>query len=275
LRTAAFLSKTFVLGEYAVLDSGRALLLAHDPAFESSFGDIQASIPFAQLSPAGKLAAKLGVDTHGIQFRDPHHGQGGFGGSGAEFLVVLAAAEKHLELSPAFAWHAWDLYRELTASGSGADILAQASTAQPAFVALEIKKRELRAYPPGQLGLELTLFHTGKKLPTHEHLSQHGEIPYRRLDHITAAGTQALTAGKRYDFLAAIREYGAELESLGLVAEHTRFALADLPETVLAAKGCGALGADVILVCGERGQAPALSPWAKRHSLVEVASLPI
>lgn len=264
----SFPSKTFVLGEYAVLESGSALLLAHEPMFQARIGK---SLPnFAANSPAGKAFKKFGPV--GLDFLDPHEGRGGFGGSGAEFLAVVAAHEGKPG-NPEFAWKAYDLYRELGCAGSGADILCQGATSTTAFVSIDIPNRGLETFLPKKLGVELRLFHTGEKLATHDHLAQKFLLS-DKLARITREGESALRGGHPGAFAHAIANYAALLAELNLVAPHTAAALAGSPGPgILAAKGCGALGSDVILVCCE--PKASTKAWAEEHSLVEVAKVPI
>ncbi|MGZ3693911.1 MAG: hypothetical protein ACXWQO_06895 [Bdellovibrionota bacterium] len=275
--TFSFPSKTFLLGEYAVLREGSALMLAHDPCFKSELcAEPLAKPAFVEACAAGKAAALLGVDLSHLKFQDPHEGKGGFGGSGAEFLSVLAA-KWNAAPGATFAWEAWDLYRRLGCTGSGADVLTQASTAPGNLVHLNIPARKLEFFNAGRLGLQLTLFHTGHKLPTHQHLKEAYAIATHTLATLVEKGVDAYRSGNREGFLAAIKSYAQALENRQLVAQHAAEALESLSALTeaLAAKGCGALGSDVLLVCTEKQPSAALQAWAAKHSLVEVASLPI
>ncbi len=253
----AFPSKTFLLGEYLVLEGGPALVLAHPPAFHGGQGP---GAGFAPASPAGRLALARGLDPKQFFFKDPHAGRGGFGASGAEFLTVAHA------LGCGEPWQTWELYRELGLPGSGTDILVQAfaPAEKISFVYVDQETRTLELRPPAALGLELTLFHTQKKLATHEHLAT--KLP-------SLAGAAAIVREEK-NLVRAVRAYAEILESNGLVATHSQAALQDLKAepTVQAAKGCGAMGSDVLLVLGQGAK---LEPWAKRHSLVEVLRVPI
>lgn len=264
-----------MLGEYAILQNGRALLLAHGPNFDVTTGNEAGNKPaFHPESAAGKASRLLHINLSTLKFRDPHQGKGGFGGSGAEFLSVLAA-KKNNPGNEAFAWEAWDLYKKLGCSGSGADLLAQGSTKSAALLSVDLNQRKLGLFPLGKLGIQATLFHTGRKLPTHVHLEEKSTLNVETLTQIADRGIMGCSEGKTAIFLESVRAYGKELARLDLVAGHSAAALKSLDriKEVLAAKGCGAMGSDVLLVCSAKKID--LSDWSEYHSLVEVASLPI
>ncbi len=270
----SFPSKTFLLGEYCVLEGAPALLLAHDPLFQSHFHESpQECSPFRNGSPAARLASQLGLDARRFSFHDPHQGKGGFGASGAEFLAV-ARQNPAAPLDPLeFAWHARAAYLNLGEAGSGADILLQALE-KKCLLAIDISKRTLEELPL-RLGAVITLFHTGIKLSTHEHLHTLRSPQVLDLVPLTLQARQAYLQGSCDLFAAAINAFGRGLADRGLLANHSAKALSELRSVdgILAAKGCGAMGNDVLLVLS-RAPLP-LRLWAKEHSLVEVAQLEI
>lgn len=274
MRSFSFPSKTFLLGEYAVLDGNvDALLLAHPPLFEAAFTPGNPASPFHPASPAGRWLAGHPVSGK-IEFRDPHRGSGGFGGSGAEFLAVWAA-ERAWPNSPEererFAWQAWKDSRAFP--GSGADILAQAygiNETRPLWLRLHLAKHEVEELSRAGTSGEISLFHTGRKLPTHENLSPPA-LPMEKLCSICERGVSAFRAGDFPAFAQTISAYGKALAGLGLVAPHTEKALNSLKGTaqVRAAKGCGAMGADVMLVAHEGAN---LEAWAQANSLAPIGT---
>lgn len=268
MKAFSFPSKTFLLGEYAVLGGGPALVLAHAPLFQGSFG-AGAEPAFPSGSPAYRLAQSLSLDPARFTFLDPHQKRGGFGASGAEFLTVAKLHPQAPE-GQAFAWFARELYFAHGGSGSGVDLLVQGfGKLGPVLVRLEEKQLELL---PATLGAELILFHTGLKLPTHEHLRSLSPSAMLRFAPEVERAQAALRQQDLASFASALRAFAQGLAESGFVAPHTAAALRPLQgmEGVLAAKGCGAMGSDVILVLGQ-GAIPGLAGWAKAHSLVEVA----
>jgi hypothetical protein len=97
-------SKTFLVGEYAVLFGGESLVVTHRPFFECSRvktikGDESFNKKIADFhidSPAARLMKNYGL-AKDFDFVDPHLGGGGFGGSTAE---VVASLKGRVELTP-------------------------------------------------------------------------------------------------------------------------------------------------------------------------------
>lgn len=239
-------------------------MLGHGPYFTAEIDDSLTN-PFHPKSPAGKFC-EAETFSGKMKFEDPHRGLGGFGCSGAEFLACWSLKHKEMD-----AWKAWDASREFP--GSGADILTQSygmNQSEPFFLAIDLKARKLEKITP-HLGLTLSLFRTGQKLPTHEHLQKLPEIP-NSLAEITERGISAMASGNRADFLAAISQYAKTLEGLGLISEFSKSVLGRLGNDILAAKGCGAMGADVLLVAHDKAD---LKTWEKENSLTQVAQISV
>lgn len=277
VETFRFPSKTFLVGEYAILQGSRALLLGHPPLFESSFTSGAMAHPFHPESPAG-LWLQKNPQSGEIRFQDPHFGKGGFGGSGAEFLSAWIVDQEvpAPDLPRAiFAWSAWEASREFP--GSGADILVQSygvNRKQPFFLLLDIERRNLtELFCPEQPKATLSLFHTGRKVATHEQ-KRPEQLPVQELDAIVERSATYLEQGMIDGLATELQAYGEKLAKLGLVAPHTAQALKALEgkKDVLAAKGCGAMGSDVILVLHKEED---LQEWAKENSLAPVGSFPV
>jgi hypothetical protein len=270
---SSFPSKTFLLGEYCVLEGAPALLLAHEPMFRAEFHpDPQAASPFQVGSPAARLSERLGLDPRRFSFLDPHEGKGGFGASGAEFLAVARQDPAAPGSRSDFAWYAREAYLRLGDPGSGADLLVQAFAESSGLVSVGIGRHALEMLP-ARLGALVTLFRTGRKLPTHEHLRETGRASVRELCLYVEQARAACLAGNLEAFADAVKAFGGGLEKRGLLADHSAKALRGLGNGPLAAKGCGAMGSDVLLVLS---RAPLhLARWAKDHSLVEVARVGI
>ncbi len=262
-------SKTFLLGEYAILTTGKALLLGHAPLFQASFSpEIKKEIhhPFAAESPAGRWLKQHPLRSS-IKYNDPHGGRGGFGGSGAEFLAAVEGSVG--EKDP---WWIWENSRQL--GGSGADLLLQSfsrNRSAPIFLQIDLPQKSLTALSCSLSGT-FSIFHTGKKLATHEHLAKQPKSP-EGLAAVVEAGISALQGGKSAEFGAALNQTNALLKDAGLQAPHTIAALASLPRAqVFGAKGCGAMGSDVILVYHQN--AP-LAAWAQENSLALVTEFSV
>jgi hypothetical protein len=71
------------------------------------------------------------------------------------------------------------------------------------------------------------------------------------------------------NFLRSIKDYALQLSNLELTCKNTRLLLDKIHrcKDVLAAKGCGALGADVILTVIEKGNKKSFLEWAATENL--------
>ncbi|MGE0762131.1 MAG: hypothetical protein AB7N80_02520 [Bdellovibrionales bacterium] len=252
-------SKTFLMGEYAVLDGAPALVMAHGPRFKMTVdydggGSCEGIHP---QSPAGRWlrghADKFSKVS--VRFSDPHAGRGGFGASSAQFALVYAfsqmKADEWSQWGSAVQPKAiWDAYRSLHENEpqlpSGGDVIAQILGGITSF---QIMPWQATASPWPFQDLAVLLVPTGVKVATHEHLRERLPVSDQLLK-LAFEGHQAFVDGNRALFLQALRAYGDELERLQLVTTTTRGLIAQvasLPD-VLAVKGCGALGADVLAV---------------------------
>jgi mevalonate kinase len=268
--------KTFLLGEYAVLHNGPAVVLAHGPRFslridEAETGTAEGIHP---KSPAGQFM-RLQPDKFArlaARFLDPYGGQGGFGASSAQFVSVFAWSKlqsspwARLNFSVEDAWRAFkDLDHGAGQPPSGADVVAQILGDVTVFAADPFSAQAVKW--PFQ-DLVVMLAPTGQKLATHEHLRE--RLPVSdRLMRLAEEGRDALLASDRSRFVAAFTGYAAELEELQLVTTHTRglIAAAASNPDVIAVKGCGAMGADVMAVLVERPKVHEVEKYLNEHGL--------
>ena len=87
------------------------------------------------------------------------------------------------------------------------------------------------------------------------------------------ASHQALVNKDAKQFIDSIKHYHNELDRLNLVATHTLALLNTLnqQQAVLAAKGCGAMGADIILVIVKQSEKAAFVQWLNQVNLSLIA----
>lgn len=245
-------SKIFLIGEYAVMGKGSAWVAAVEPRFRYALSSTVST--FAAGSPAARFAEKQGL-VNGTYF-DPWNGDGGFGGSTAEFAFAayqfgirdpLLAHAEYLKL------HVENPTSEAGPLPSGADLLAQwhggviewnAETKTLSDLTDAISELPLLAFSASHL--------SGRKTKTHEHLDRLGSIEEKMdsLLPIIELARSALSAqdysmlGTAFSFYAErLAEYGWETEA----AHADRIAFSELPE-VLGAKGCGAMQTDAMIV---------------------------
>ncbi|GJM07141.1 MAG: hypothetical protein DHS20C10_08750 [marine bacterium B5-7] len=274
-------SKTFLLGEYAVLEDLPGLILATEPRFTLTIGEKISPTPFHPESPAGRLLATQPLTTP-YSFDDPHAGAGGLGASSAEFLLswstqhisgdelspnsssktVGGRDSRHrapgmascvflkknldtiLELENAFKRHT---PHQATTPPSGYDIIGQLC-GDITYYCRQTNTLDTLNWPFENLAY--VVIRTGHKLATHEHLKQlHKPNNINQLAEIVNTGHQAIKAANAEAFCTAINDYAEALSAAQLVAPHTQrllTALKTLPY-IRAAKGCGAMGADTVL----------------------------
>jgi hypothetical protein len=241
-----------MLGEYVVLKAGPSLLLTTYPCFTAK----QISKPELKNihpdSPAGQFWQTNANNQFGLEFDDPFNGLGGLGASSAQFLGAYMAQQHFLgkatsltSMLEAYYNYAWD---GQGIKPSGYDVLAQASTT---CVYINQSKEKLVNYDWPFEDIDFVLIHTGKKLATHHHLQALTlDNQLDDLHDITEQGVDAFCHRDSALFIDSVNEYRSALYSLKLVANHTIDMTDELlqwPE-VMAAKGCGAMGADVILL---------------------------
>lgn len=78
-------AKTFLLGEYAALAQGSAMLLTTNPCFEFGLCDQNKGFIHPD-SPAGQWLKLQALGDSPTHWFDPYEARGGLGGSSAEFI---------------------------------------------------------------------------------------------------------------------------------------------------------------------------------------------
>lgn len=276
--------KTFLAGEYLALHGGPALVFLSQPCFELAVrrghGQLQG---IHADSPAGKFIGKHAeyFAKFDLQFQDPYQGRGGFGASTAQFLAVYALwlhkeasqqdMEKLVDLK-----HLLEAYYEVAWNGqgqrpSGADLVGQFKGSLTFF-----DKRQglisVKSWPFPDL--EFFLIHTGHKVATHEHLQNLQNFDATSLEKSFAMIRESFEKQESLSFIKGINSYAADLQALGFTYPETSLLLEGIKKVpgVRAAKGCGALGADVILAVTEKNHAQDMHQYCAAQKLSIVSS---
>lgn len=239
-------------------------------------------------SPAGRTLELDRSRPLYCKFHDPYDLSGGFGRSTAEWIGAKAINLKSeledfeaLFKSEIFKTHSvsyWKEYRDLFThfkkSPSGYDLLAQLNntillkTTETVVDQIESQTGHVTLvdgrgdYPKilsnGALSLNLgvLVFKTKIKVKTHEHLEALGP---ESLDYVKALSADVAKAYISKDvrtFIVAQKAFDAELRRLHFITLESAGFCDEISklEGVLHARGCGALGADVIAVFYEPGQ---------------------
>jgi mevalonate kinase len=274
-------SKTFLTGEYAVLAGGPALVLNTAPRFrfrakkENSLAEPEiAGIPEGSPAHVWLQQRRPLLEGWKIEFQDPHDKRGGFGASGAQFLFVhvfttlLQNSRKSPQLDPADIFNDYRVCSK--GSGSGADILAQLMGG-----ASRVDVKEARAegggWPYPELGFGIA--RTGSKLPTHLHLQTLKRETLKELIAPAEDCARSFGVDSWREFAAKVKNYEEALRGLGLQAQRTIELLTAYKSRpwCLAAKGCGAWGADTILVLFPKEYAEEVARFSENQGLPFVA----
>ncbi len=241
-------AKTFFLGEYAALYQGSALILTTTPCFELSLTKHDAK-PFHPHSPAGLFWHDQTFKKPGLIFHDPYQGLGGMGASSAQFIGAYLAAQTHnRELTNEALWVTYRQYAQAEQGllPSGYDVLAQ--TQQQCVYINNAQCLDTLAWPFPNLSF--VLVRSGIKLATHEHLIQQTRaLDTSALSDIVQNAYQAFLHQDENTIINCVNDYQQALVSQHLTLEASLKKLNIWQKKIkaLAAKGCGALGADVWL----------------------------
>lgn len=276
--------KTFLAGEYLALHEGPSLVFLSQPCFKvvtnSGSGQVQGIHP---QSPAGKFMAQHQdfFSAYDIEFEDPYNGLGGLGASTAQFLGVyslwLYRQHEHQDMESLFDFkHLLKTYQDIAWSGegvppSGADLVGQL---KGSFTIFDKSQGLISVSSWPFADLQFALVRTGNKVATHEHLEKLGPFDSAGL---AKSFEQIRTAFNTQDsalFVKGMSSYGEELQRLGFVCEPTRHLLAEMTKIpgVVMAKGCGALGADIILAICQRGTLQEVEAFCQQKNLQLVSS---
>jgi mevalonate kinase len=276
-------SKTFLLGEYVALHGGPTLILNTFPRFELQVKTIKKQQPvicngITKESPAGKFLLANAQQFRGYQlfFRDPHQEAGGFGASSAQFLSVWTlkkiianetfplSSDIHILLKT-YQQLSWKENGE-GLPPSGADVVAQ-SKGHICYFNRSQNQLKIMSWP--FTDINYYLLHTGNKISTHQHLRELSNLDTRELAEIVLCTLKHLEKKHIENFIQAIKQYTNILQDQGLILQETKHILEHLKQRseVLAAKGCGALGADVILVIVETKNHSVFLEWVRQTKL--------
>lgn len=245
-------AKTFLLGEYAALTEASAILLTTMPCFELTLIPQKSLSGIHPESPAGIWWQKHEFQEKGLFWDDPYAGLGGLGASSAQFLGSYLASclidNKKPNLEKLLSAYFEVCWTNKGLRPSGYDLIAQS---QQNCVYINRQQKVIKSYSWPFQKLSFFLIHTGKKLATHYHL-QDAILP-DGVDYLSSLVDHAKQAFEQADanqLIMTINEYHRKLSELNLVADHSVSFIKKLKEypEILAIKGCGALGADILLL---------------------------
>lgn len=263
-------AKTFLLGEYLALQGGPAILLATNPCFSIELIKERKLVNIHANSPAG-LFWQHSTANVGFIFHDPYQEIGGLGASSAQFVGAVKAYCRY-ENQPFDEEYLLNRYYQFawTKQGirpSGYDVIAQT---RGACVYINRSKKQTIEYNWNFPDLALFLVHTGKKIATHQHLNCLSTLNLgNKVTTIVDNARTAFEQTNSQQLVDSINDYFQQLKELNLVALHTNELINQIKKEpfFLAAKGCGALGADIILLIAENSSATQAKCFLKERGL--------
>ncbi len=269
-------SKTFLLGEYVVLDGGPGLILTTPPYFTMQMNQhLKCFSPFHPQSPAGLWLEKNAdfFNEYHLDFLDPHDGKGGFGSSGAEFISVYSAKHSIQKTVAGIEQLLADYFSVIPIAEpvlpSGADLVAQVCGG---ITYWHRANQQLDSLDWPFQNLSYCLIRTGYKHPTHHGLKKVSANALTAMNHLVEQGYAAFKSKNSLALTQAVKEYATWMRKVDCVLAATEELLQFLSGSKLidAAKGCGALGADVILILLATEKLPAFLAWLQTHKLKPV-----
>lgn len=281
--TVAIPAKTFILGEYAVLEGAGALMLMSEPYFQLQLQPMPRTfhaptIPFHPKSPVAQLWQDdmVLLDGWKMVFIDPYRGLGGMGRSSAEFIGgwfakhFLQFGEHDVRLSELLKAYQTVCKPAAGLTPSGVDVVSQ--IVQGGFVEVPKDRLSVKSVQWPFDDVEVVLLHTRQHCATAQHLMDITEVP-KALSDLTFAGLKAFHA-KQWDvFLMVLREFVMVQTSLGWLSDYSLALIAffEKLEGVYAVKGCGAMGADVLAVFCTTAQRMSVMAQARAQGLLPLA----
>lgn len=268
-------AKTFLIGEYAAIKQGPSIILTTKPCFELHLNEHGTGLENIHPdSPAGSWYHQQAPIKQGLHFIDPYNGQGGLGASTAQFISVYRAYHDIKQLNFSIETMLSDYFKHAYSGKgkkpSGHDLMAQSYSD---CVAFDGNTRISFPWPFKDLGF--TLIRTGNKLATHEHLSNlHTNIDYQTLSNLSLTAIKAFQTRDTKLLLNSINDFAQSLQLQNLVAEPTQHLLTQLKQhpSILAAKGCGAMGADFIIALHPPSRTTEVKALSEKMQLTPIAT---
>ena len=271
-------AKTFLIGEYSVLDGGSAILLNTSPRFSCFISKGPFNSSFPPKSATGQWVRKNWDIFKDVQFEwnNPYKDKQGLGFSSAQFNILYAYTQlaKGLSLVEVRIEKLWQDYLSLDFEGqipSGADVLSQWVGDVSMF---KQDPFELYSITSSLPDVDCFLIHTNERVKTHEHLKN---LKLPNLSHLKTLSDQACEAVKASqdkELMSLVTEYSKTLKDLGFFIPSVYSLVEELMEIpeVLSAKGCGAMSAEVVIVFCNKKDTSSLRNKLKHVDIISDSS---
>ena len=246
-------SKAFLIGEYAVLDGAPALIASTTPYFNFKVNTqaFKLSHPFHPESAAGLYIEKNKKYFCRVQIELMEKRPSGFGLSGAEWNCVMIVASLLQNKKNFSVDEVWKEYMQFSSSTSGADVVAQRLGGVCHFCRNPFIAETL---PWNFSNILFAFILTGESLETWKYLKDFKKESTSQLKKISRLAVKAVQNQNEKIFIQSIKDYAQELQKKGWVASSTYALLEKLHSEpgILAAKGCGSLGAESVVFFFEK-----------------------
>ncbi len=209
-------------------------------------------------SPAGKFYAKHRdiFQDLSLTFADAHREAGGFGASSAQFVLLyklmLQLSNREFCIKDFL-----QEYRSFASNNgvlpSGADCVCQFSNHHTYFDSKTCTAEQIEFDLPN---IAFAIFKTNFKVATHEHLrTLQADFDISELQKHTQNVADGLKMKNEKLTINGVNNFFQCLCEMSLVLPQTKETVSQLKKdnAILAAKGCGALGADTIIVLYKKG----------------------
>ncbi len=277
-------SKTFLVGEYNILNGGDSILITSKPYFKFHLEKLskaqQLIQPFHKNSPSARFILD-NLNTfkdYSISFNNQHNSYGGFGASGAQFLGCYLAKQFLIngklsihDICPNTLLKTFWKYCSEQVQPSGGDIISQLYGPITLFNSHNVNIQTME-WKFAELGFYLIPTH--HKLPTHQHLENLNICFDKDFDQTVKNVRIAINDQNCRNFIEQVNIFNNMLLSKKLVTENTikLLKLTKKCSAILTAKGCGALGADVILIIFNKLDQKTVSEFLIKNNLHILAS---
>ena len=249
-------AKTFIVGEYAALDGGPAIVLNTSPRFTCRIRkNSKAGKPkLAENSPAGQWIRKNPNDFQTVQMDwfDIYNNKGGLGFSSAQFNILYAYSFilREGSIDQIQPHEIWRSYRSLQFEGfvpSGADVITQWVGGVCIFEQDPLSVETLTSSLPE---LYCSVLRTGEYFETHKYLKNFKLSDVSDLKKISQQGVQAIKQRDETAFIEAVNDYRKGLQAKNYVTPKSQEILDRLKsiKAIKACKGCGAMGAETLII---------------------------
>ena len=241
-------SKTFLIGEYAILNGGPCLLANTLPCFDFiiNTNSEKLSHPFHPQSAASLYIEKNKKLFSNTKIELSKDLPSGFGLSGAEWncVLTLSCLLKNKEMSSVH--QVWEEYKKLSKNTSGADVVSQKLGDLCCFSSDPFDAKNLKW---NFSDLQFSFILTGESLDTWNHMKDFKNKDLSHLIRISSCCVNAVKSSDEELFIQSIKEYADELKKQQWVTEVSHNILEKIKSfpQIKAAKGCGAMGAESII----------------------------